>query len=367
MSKRGSRSTKKPTLEEQFATWADQLDIEVAIIEGRYSSVIEERTKAHPDIPEKALVGYATRILKKDLKRDFGSLISKAPPVRGFLVGASELTDFIDLMRKKALKLANSGKPEDFEIARANDLINSSGEPLDTRETVFGTQPNPTFGQPLTDDMHSYRRVLFGVGTRKGKDYPEFFSIDYQREMAVNLEYSLLQPYSWRANIYEEGIMIRQRASEAATRLRTIDIEYKHLEMVEAACEIKELADINNWHYQNEKDWNRVVCAKGIAAVISDQPHPTTGSTMLVMDDDSLGFEDIGHRVYVPDYHHIDFGEDTEIIWWGMTNVQKNRSTDEDMVVSNAYGILPIDETRTPEGFRSGKRVSIDWDDANVE
>lgn len=364
MSKRSSRSTRKPTLEEQIVEWADMLDIEVGIVEGRYATLLEEKTKAHPDIPPKALENHVKGILKKDLKRDFGSLISKAPPVRGFLVGASELTDFIDLMRKKAERYARSEKPEEVSWAKAEGLINNDGEPLDTRENLFGTQPNPTWGLPLTDNMHSYRRVLLGVGTRKGNDYPEFMTIDYQREMAVDLEYALYQPYSWRANIYKEGVILRQRASEAATRLRPIDVEYNYLEMIEEACEIRELADIDGWHHQNESDWDRVVCARGIAAVISDQPHPVTGSTMIVMDDDSLGFEDMGHRVYVPDYHAIEFGEDTELIFWAMTNVQELRSTEEEIVVSNIYGMYPIEETKTPVGFRSGKKVSVDWGDA---
>ena len=365
--KSSKRSTRKPTLEEQFKDWAGQLDIETEIVHDRYNVILAEKIKTFSDIPEKVLVPSVTRLLRTDLRRDFGSLLSKAPTVRGFFTGASELVDFIDLMRKKAHSKSNESE-DAFEEAKVAGLINADGEPLDTRATIFGRQPNPTFGLPLDElpeeQAHSYRRVLEGVGFRKGSDFPQFFTIEFQREMALDLEFSLLTPVTWRANIIKEGMIVRQRATEAATRIRPIKITYNYRELIEEACEILQLSAIDNWHLQNVEDWDRLLCAKGIAAAISDKPHPTTDSIMIIMDDDSLGMEDMGHRLYVPDYLPINFGEDTEVIFWGMTNVQALRSTEEEIIVTNVHGLYPIGDMITPEGYKSGKRVTIEWDDA---
>lgn len=364
-----SRTTKKPTQEEKFKEWSEHLDIEFEIIQGRYNTILGEKVKAFPELPEKVLVPSVTRILQGNLKRDFGSLISKAVPVRGFFVGASELVDFIDRMRQKALR--ESGENEEaFEKAKAEGMINASGEPLDTREKLFGRDLNPTYGRPLDEVpekqvIQSHRRTLYGVGYPKGSELARFFSVDFHAEMAINLEYSLYEPVTWRANIIKDGLHVLQRASEAATRIRSIDMGFDKIQMVEEACEMYELSEIEQWHGQNYEDWDRVICSKGTSAVISDRPHPATNSTMIIFDDESLGFEDMGHRGYVPDYLPIDFGEDTDIIFWGRTGTQELRATEERIVVTNIFGMFPYGEMITPAGYRSGKKIDIDWDDAD--
>lgn len=364
--RKSTRSTRKPKPEEQFKEWSVILDIQPELIQGRYAAILDEKKKIFPELPETVLIPAVTRLLQSNLKRDFGSLISKAPPVRGFFVGASELSNFIHNMQKKAERESS----DNWDKAIVDRLITTDGTPLDTREKLYGRDINPTYGRPLDEIPkkqveESYKRTLYAVGYPKGSEVAQFFTVDFHADMALNLEYSLYNPVTWRANIIEEGLLIKQRATQAATRIRDIELELEYENMIKEACEIIELSEFAVYHGQNSSDWDRVVCGKANVAVVSDQPHPTTNSTMLILDDQSLGFEDMGHRAYVPDYLPIDFGEDTEIYFWGRTGNQTLRSNDEVIVVTNLFGMYPVGEMITPIGYKSGTRMSIEWDDAN--
>jgi hypothetical protein len=115
------RTTRKPTLVEEFQEWADLLDIEPDFIKRQFDTLLEEKVKTFKDIPEKVLIPHTKKALRSNLKRDYGSLISKAPPVRGFFVGASELVDFIDRMRQKAIRLSRKDDSA-FDAAVGNFL-----------------------------------------------------------------------------------------------------------------------------------------------------------------------------------------------------------------------------------------------------
>jgi hypothetical protein len=186
--------------------------------------------------------------------------------------------------------------------------------------------------------------------------------------MAIDLEYEFYSPISYRANIVSDALLVHQRATPAATRIRATSEEYDYRKLIEEACEVVTLDEFDNWHIANSENWDRVICGKANAVVISEEPHPDTGSTMIILDDDSLGMEDRGHRIYVPDYLPIEFGEETEIYYWGRTGYQNMRDSDEQIVVTNIFGMTPVvPELSTPAGHRSGRRVEIDWDDAPVD
>lgn len=361
------RSTKKPTLKQEFAKWAEVLDIETPFIQTQFDVLLKEKAAVFPDLPEKVLIPTVKRNLRAILKRDYGSLVSKAPVVRGFFVGSSELVDFIDRMRQKAIRESEKDQAA-FDKAVGDGLINGDGVPLDTREKMFGRDPNKYFGQPL-DDLppehitNAHRRTLYTIGYQKGVTYPQFFSVDFHGKEAIDVEYETFQPITYRANIITEALTIQQRATPAATKIRSIEHKYDYVKEIEEACQVISLSEFDAWHGANEGDWDRVICGKAIAAVISDQPHPETNSTMIITDDDSLGLEDRGQRLYVPDFIPITFGEETEFYFWGRTGNQKLRSSEEIITVVNIFGMYPANELATPEGFRSGRKVEIVWDD----
>lgn len=361
------RSTKKPSLKEDFAKWAEILDIEPPFIQTQFDVLLKEKATIFPDLPEKVLIPTVKRNLRTILKRDYGSLVSKAPVVRGFFVGSSELVNFIERMEQKAIRESEKDQAA-FDKAVGDGLINGDGVPLDTREKMFGRDPNKYFGQPLHDlpvehITNAHRRTLYTIGRQKGVNYPQFFSVDFHGKEAIDLEYETFQPITYRANIINEALIIQQRATPAATKIRSIEHEYDYLKEIEEACQVTSLSEFDAWHGANEGDWDRVICGKAIAAVISDQAHPETNSTMIITDDDSLGLEDRGQRLYVPDFIPITFGEETEFYFWGRTGNQKLRSSEEIITVVNVFGMYPANELATPEGHRSGRKVEIVWDD----
>jgi len=100
----------------------------------------------------------------------YGQSSGDVTELEGVIMGAGELRDKADEMRKKAKKVLESrdgGKGS----AMSMNLVDVNGRVLDTREKLFG-KPNEGCGKPLDPDMKLYEMNLVGAFREKGTDNP---------------------------------------------------------------------------------------------------------------------------------------------------------------------------------------------------
>jgi len=128
-----------------------------------FLGIKQEFSSLRPDLSEKALERKAYERLRGELRREYGAIYSPAPIWTAILFGCTDVIDFVELMKRKAIALWEN--PATREEAIENLLVTRDGVPLDPREQV-DFQPNPNFGRPFGEDDHSYYRAFFGVCSR---------------------------------------------------------------------------------------------------------------------------------------------------------------------------------------------------------
>ena len=314
-----------------------------------------------PSLDEAKQMEMAFISLKGGYRRKLGSIPSKAIFFKGVFLGATDLVDFNEIARNRAIKIFKS----DPQRAQNEGWTDEHGTPLDRRTEVFN-RPNKKFGFPL--EGHSYQRTWYGIGSELEYLSWKFFSF---RWYGVEVP----PPPKFKIPVKFQGI----RKKEDATSLllnasRSVSSKFEELVLpdfnIEAAIRqvapLVPFSQLSTWHEDHKKDKTAVVMVEGDVDNLWLEPHPQTGSRKIILRDSSLDSDMTeGVNVYIPDWVEIDFGEDSRIFVLGRTSMSRKTETrPEERLQINAFGIFPLpDWVTTPEQRNIGNQqtLELEW------
>mgnify|MGYP000619079502 CR=1 FL=1 len=207
-------------------------------IEEIYREKYEKLKKKYSDEAQLRTKAYRQTLIQ--LKRE-ARFLEGVPTRYVYVIGESGLVDRLDRIRRKALNM-------ELEEAVAQGLMTPDGKIIDTREQVYG-KPNPNYGSPLPDSMHSYQREIYGIVS----DNPSFEEcqlcvIRAFDERAEKMEHiPIWRTYAFRArDKTKEGTPYRVFNVAAATRFSEIPDPVDPVDLLNKfdLRELHEIADI---------------------------------------------------------------------------------------------------------------------------
>jgi len=306
----------------------------------------EELKKRFDSLKNKFGTTKALRKLKGELLRESGSLRSSAIMFKGFLFGDSGVIDFIDLMRKRALRMYNAGGELKRKAIKMK-LVTSDGIPLDTRKIV-NFQDNPNYLGELKG--HWYTQRLYGIAGKghEMKD-PKFFMMIWDHEgVKREVPYELYKMFTFRCTEGKTDRNMYKLNAKGVTRFQEVeDITWKEKQELIEKCgyPIFTVSEIEKIfiQFKDEKNDNRTdplypVLIKGIAREI-DYSINSNGNRRIQLDDENMW--EGSYTCWVPQHLPIEFGLDSEIIVIG--KITKSIFNDKEQYSINAEGLFPLE------------------------
>lgn len=335
---------------EKIASFSERLGIPEEELKQNFLQIKEELRALMPDLSERRLENKAYKRFRGNLRREYGSIYSSAPVWTGILFGYTEVIDFVELMKRKAIRLWENPETRDWAIE--NMLVTRDGTPLDPRETIFGKE-NPNFGRPFKEDEHSYYRAFFGVcskGTSFGDDL-QFFRLNINGDNALEVDYSLWTPVQFRGNI-------RRKTEYPFLDLNAISkqpVEFKIVE-VEEIPDILEVLEFSEWPPRKITElpdlWDQY-CSNDqrvpilLEGDVLDIRTTEKGNRLIYLDDEDLDWDEPAIRCLLPGDFPINFGIDSRVIFVGTVN---HRRDDSDDYWFSAWGYYAPEKYLIPGG-----------------
>jgi len=283
--------------------------------------------------------------LKGEIQRENGSLKSTAIMFKGFIFGDTDVIDFVDLMRKKALAMYNNPETRHYAVDVLK-IVTRDGMPLDTRETV-NFQPNDNYMQELKG--HSFSRTMYGVAGigRKMKD-PKFFQLNFSNEVAErDVPFEFYKMYLFRGTMGKtDKDMYKINAKGVTNFKETEDIPLEEkIKLIEEsgykiwkASEIPKAFALNVDEKRDDRtDQSVSLLIRGIAAEIDYTVNEQHNRRILLNDQDMW---EGSYTCWVPEHLPLEFGEDSEIILVG--KLSKRKFNNKEQYSVNCEGLIPL-------------------------
>jgi len=251
-----------------------------------------------PEDAEKMAKRYVRRQLKRFARE-------KTDLYKGFFIGATPLTDRLDILRRAAVKQASYGAEE----AIAAGFINRDGLPLDTRKLVFG-RPNPNLGSPIKGDAHEYFRNFWGIASKD--EVFNAFKLEAYGEQATKLDVSFLAPVIFTA--LTKGVVGPYTKLRAGVRslIRSDGREYDFKKLVTEKIPRVSLGNAINALKLNPKQ-QIVSFLSGDVVLLKE----TNGRSMIRLDDESLTFDGMNATAFYPGKLPASIVEDERVAIFG--------------------------------------------------
>jgi len=310
---------------DRIKAFSERLGIPEKELVELFLGIKQEFSSLRPDLSEKALERKAYERLRGELRREYGAIYSPAPIWTAILFGCTDVIDFVELMKRKAIALWEN--PATREEAIENLLVTRDGVPLDPREQV-DFQPNPNFGRPFGEDDHSYYRAFFGVCSRGRTltDDLKFFRLNINGENALEIDYALWQPVQFRGNIRKKN----PYPFLDLNAIRSQPVEFRSIDLPQipdiAEClefsewpprRVAEIPDLWDRYYADKKDQNLPILLEANVLSISREISEKTGNRFLLLDDPDLDFDAPALRCFLPGHLEINFTLDSRVIFVG--------------------------------------------------
>lgn len=171
---------------EEVKAIADRYHLPVEEVEAKYKEYLQ--AKGNPEQARKATDYYFKRIVGRVDLQEY----------KGIIIGADRVRDRFELMRKKALKI----KEEDFDRAIAEGYIDTAGNVLDYRKTVFGRE-NKNYGKPLLGSL--LERDIYLIAGTDSEDW-KLSRATLTGELIDKVEVKeLFRPVKFLANRRQKG------------------------------------------------------------------------------------------------------------------------------------------------------------------
>ncbi len=319
---------------------------------------LEERILELADTGEGLGIQTAYQRVRGELRRESGNLRSPAITYTGVFIGDSGTVDFIDLMKKRALRMWETQREEAID----KNFVNREGTPLDRREKV-NFEENPNLYQPFRPEDKSLHRELYGIAS-KGKvfDWAEadFFRLAFNDEKVEELEEAGIPFYSW----------LTFRANKRKTKEPFFDLNYsKSLEVdfkVQRDLVPDDLEDLEmvlrNSHWQpitlnevetfyslhSDKRAPPPAILEAYVSDIADDISEKTGDRSIVLDDDDY-WDESGLFGFLPGDFPIIFGLDSRLFLVGSVETFRgDEEEDEPRFLFRARGYLPMKDYLVP-------------------
>jgi hypothetical protein len=306
-------------------------------------------TEAHPTMMPEVKEKRARSMLFADLKK---LLVSPAIAFEGVYLGLAEPFDMAAQMRIKALEIWSKSPQAAVEAG----VCNAKGEPLYLKGF--------SKGEKLPES--AYIRNGFGVGkTMEGPIQP--FSIVLSGERAKpgrDINTQMGKPKAFRANMKSvDKIYIMNDSTQTEFKDTVIPGMPDPVTLIDTICAgLKvNLGELSAWHTIHAKDPTRIAIVEGdVVSVdfdISDRSH------RMVLDDETLGFEDASGQVntgitcWLPKFltPYLNFAPGSRVITIGSTTPTegydfKTGKPDptRPRITINTYGVWPRPEFLIP-------------------
>lgn len=271
----------------------------------------------------------AVRILKAKYK---GQLRSPAKMFKGVVIARRPIMDLVAPLRREAYLQAQIDR---FK-ARESGYIDAHGNPLDTRQEIWG-RPNPNFGKPLPE--HDYIRSIYGVV--EVEDEYKLFALTLRGDK-VFLDIPLWKPVQFRANVArnqpDDGTLRLNQST--TTTFIPLDEELSIHEVLDSdllSDYVYSLSDLKEAYTKQPP----FVIVSAVVAGRTSEPNEY-GNYFFNLDDDSLDIDADGVPCFVPvdalEGFDVQIGD--EIIVTGRVN--QNERDGQTRYVLNAWDIIPI-------------------------
>lgn len=320
----------------------------------------EELEKTYEEIYKEASQKYSGIQLENIAIQEFGKAMRKLkwgssrPVVEflGFIYGVSGTVDYNDVRRKQILKKVR--EIGDVQ-AQLEGLIDESGTPLDTRETIFGNKNNPNYHKPLMG--HAYFRIVYGLAKKveNTKETSKVFILRLRQKAAKNFNYKPFLTLRFKAIIKDESkgfydLNLSKQTQFLVTKAETIDFE----KWIRDTGDVKHLDDLRRIHAatKNAPDyWTFVEC---FVDKINLEVNVTTRSRSITLSDPERTPETI--RCFIDEEFPINFQEYSKVIVLGRTRTWKRPDDVEERYSMNIFGIYPL----------PGQLIEMDEEELNI-
>ena len=295
-------------------------------------------TRTTCDGDEAAIVARALRRTMLYFKKQ---LRSPAVKFQGIILAAGQARDLIAKQHAAAI----ASYKADPDAAIRNGVVSVEGEvitPLDTRATWANNKVNPGFGKKLPE--HSWLRTVYGVSAVEGEQ-PRFFIMNLNGTRGKDLEVPLHTPVEFKAVNKTEATdtHMKMNASAYTNFEPWADSTMPGvMEVINAFCKnnLVDIANLEDWHAANEKDFNRFCIVKG--DILTLNPELTAfGSYVMSIDGDDWDSE--ATMCWVDGAVNIDnLAEADEVVVFGSTSKGLDKEGNPRDVSINVMGIYPI-------------------------
>ena len=376
-------------IEVQIQALADKNSLPVA-------DLVEEYQKNYQDLSmkgvtvnlEKLSYNAVLNLVRKKTKPKAAEFVpkAKADQVVGFIIADSGVFDKVDMMVGESRRYASK---YGMSAAEAKHFINKAGEPLDTRDMVFG-KPNEDRGKPLGHrdkdgnfvQNHERSRTLDLIAklpAKEGEEAPDWQLGTIQtNDNQLSLAWGKVK-FLTLASIF--GI-IKERVepfalnSSNAEDTRSIfhavhdEVDIDEVFMRVVGPKLTEIGEIPREYELLPKNpkgkplWNHRFYVRGTVSWIGRDRRSPIGTINMGIWNPETGAEIV---VQIPEHLQADFGENSEIIVIGKLEKGDLRTEGDDgkaayikgegPVRINALGFYKIKgmttpaESSTPEGL----------------
>lgn len=314
---------------------AEKSGTPIAEIKSRYEQLYKEYGS----------ISKASRKLKGEIQRENGSLRSSAVMWKGFIFGDTGIIDFVDLMKKKALKMYNNPETRRHAIDVLK-IITKDGTPLDTRKVV-NFQDNQHYMQELKG--HSYSRTMYGVaGKGREMENIKFFQLNWGDKVAENdVPFEFYKMYMFRGTIGKTDRNMHKINAKGVTTFKEVEdisLDDKVKMIYESGYNVWNVSEIKKAFTLNmdEKREDRTnqsygILLRGVAAEI-DYTVNDQGNRRININDEEMW--EGSYTCWVPGHIPLEFGEDSEIIVVG--KITKTTFNNKEQFNINCEGLIPL-------------------------
>lgn len=314
-----------------FKTWAEKLGKEESEIQEEYKEAYERNRAKQPS--DEAAHQYTLMQLRTKYRAE---LRTSAIWFDMLIIGKSEPNFYMKKRYDNAKAIFEDSKSEAIDAG----LTDETGEPLETRATLYNGDPNPNYRRPLKDvdfgkKSDGTRRTyadkavatVIGLARKKNTDEIKRFTMTLFDESALK-DFPILMPSEARANLQEELPEEFKLGMSTATKFTPIKEEIEEFDIGKIwnadYFDKVEIPKLEIWNDENSGDFDAVVMTRGMVSAINmegprynnvfiDEVTTEIGDDF---DDDNIA---PATMVQVPKSVPIDFAEGSLIVVFGRT------------------------------------------------
>jgi len=315
-------------MEEKLRELAGKYSLPLEKVKEKYEYYLREEKREPRE--ERAL--QRTRLSLKRATRATKNLAT----YEGIVIGVTDLADFVERMRQKALRLYQNESTRDEAITKG--YVSIDGTPLDYRPTIYG-RPNPNYGKPLSG--HSFQRDYYIIAREQGSEEETFYTLSANNKIAPTIEVPrLFKPLSFQAGKSSTDSS-RLNATSLTTFLeKDSELEDSRIEELlrtkmpcYRASEVEELLQ----SLDPKERYTQIIAVEGM---VLTEALATKRRYIDIDDSDMEGYI----RCFLSEAVEVNFGEDSRVYVIGTPGFSRGGRG----VILSAYGVFSPMEDRYP-------------------